>query len=60
MLINDILGTIYGYPEEIEIDLIKHFDNNYLCDTRDVSTVINHHIRVIITHYIGFILFNSN
>jgi hypothetical protein len=50
MLINDILGTIYGYPEEIEIDLIKHFDNNYLCDTRDVSTVINHHIRII-THY---------
>eukprot|EP00029_Vermamoeba_vermiformis_P009775 TRINITY_DN4995_c0_g1_i1.p1 TRINITY_DN4995_c0_g1~~TRINITY_DN4995_c0_g1_i1.p1 ORF type:complete len:279 (+),score=24.48 TRINITY_DN4995_c0_g1_i1:33-839(+) len=31
----DQKGTIYGYPEEIEIDLIKHFDNNYLCDTRD-------------------------
>jgi hypothetical protein len=29
--------VIYGYPEEVEVDLIKHYENVYLCDIREVK-----------------------
>jgi hypothetical protein len=40
----DQKGVIYGYPEEVEIDIIKHYDNIYLCDIResvDIGDVVS-------------------
>jgi hypothetical protein len=34
----DAQGQVYGFPETIEVDLIKHNNMSYLCNVRDVRS----------------------